>query len=380
MYLQSLSLTNYKNYNQVELSLSPKMNCFVGQNGVGKTNLLDAVYYLSMCKSYLNPIDNQNIKYDQDFSVLQGNFILKDKKENIYISIDKQKKKRVKRNKKDYQKLSEHIGFLPVVMISPVDSNLILGGSEERRKYMDRVISQYDKDYLNALIKYNRALNQRNQLLKSFYEKRFFDTEALDLWDEQLIQLGSIIHKKRVEFTNELVPVFQFYYDMISAHSEKVELYYNSQLNNDDYRRLLTNALEKDRIVQHSTVGIHKDDLDLTLGNYPIKKAGSQGQQKTFLVALKLAQYDFIKKIKQFYPILLLDDIFDKFDQQRVEQVIKLVSNQDFGQIFISDTSKERLRQLLKKSSINYQLFKIESSGDITINHFNNEKEKYSET
>lgn len=380
MYLQSLSLTNYKNYNQVELSLSPKMNCFVGQNGVGKTNLLDAVYYLSMCKSYLNPIDNQNIKYDQDFSVLQGIFILENKKENIYISIDRKKKKRVKRNKKDYQKLSEHIGFLPVVMISPVDSNLISGGSEERRKYMDRVISQYDKDYLNALIKYNRALNQRNQLLKSFYEKRFFDTEALDLWDEQLIQLGTVIYKKRVEFTNELVPVFQFYYERISSNNEKVELYYNSQLNNDNYRRLLTSAIEKDRIVQHSTVGIHKDDLDLTLGNYPIKKAASQGQQKTFLVALKLAQYDFIKKIKQFYPILLLDDIFDKFDQKRVEQIIKLVSNQDFGQIFISDTSKERLEKLLENNSIDYQLFKIESPGNIKINHFNNEKEKYPET
>ncbi|MFO8235909.1 MAG: DNA replication/repair protein RecF [Bacteroidales bacterium] len=380
MYLQSLSLTNYKNYTQVDLNLSPKMNCFIGRNGVGKTNLLDAVYYLSMCKSFLNPIDNQNINYTHDFSVLQGTFILNDKTEKIYVSIDRNKKKRVKRNKKDYQKLSEHIGFLPVVMISPVDSNLILGGSEERRKYIDRVISQYDKDYLNVLIRYNRALNQRNQLLKSFYEKRFFDTETLDLWDEQLIQLGKVIYKKRVAFTGELVPVFQYYYDMISSHSEKVELVYNSHLHEDDLRKQLSGALEKDRVVQHTTVGIHKDDLDLTLGGHPIKKAGSQGQQKTFLVALKLAQYDFIKKIKEFYPILLLDDIFDKFDQQRVEQIIKLVSNQNFGQIFISDTSKKRLEKLLNESDINYQLFNIESSGKIINNQITNEKEKHTET
>ncbi len=368
MYLDSLSLTYYKNYEQIELSLAPKINCFVGQNGVGKTNLLDAIYYLSMCKSYLNPIDNQNIKYDQEFAVLQGVFILNEKKEKIYVSIQRNKKKRVKRNKKDYQRLSEHIGFLPVVMISPMDSNLISGGSEERRKYVDRVISQYDKEYLEALIKYNRALNQRNQLLKTFAEKRFFDAESLDVWDEQLIKLGTVIYQKRIQFTNELVPVFQNYYNTISNQREKVGLKYNSQLNDNDLRKLLSDAMEKDRIVQHTTVGIHKDDLELTLEDHAIKKAGSQGQQKTFLVALKLAQYNFIKKVKEFFPILLLDDIFDKFDQERVEKIIDLVSDENFGQIFITDTSENRLEVLLKDASIHYKLFKIGPNANIKVN------------
>ena len=383
MYLDSLTLSYYKNYEQVDIQLSQKINCFVGQNGVGKTNLLDAVYYLSMCKSFLNPIDQQNIKYDQEFSVLQGNFFLNEKKEKIYISIHRNKKKKVKRNKKDYQKLSEHIGFLPVVMISPMDSNLISGGSEERRKYMDRVISQYDKEYLEALIRYNRALNQRNQLLKTFAEKRFFDTETLDLWDEQLIKLGKLIHKKRIQFTDELVPVFQYYYDKISSRREKVGLSYNSQLNENDPRKLLTEAMEKDRVVQYTTVGIHKDDLELTLEDHPIKKAGSQGQQKTYLVALKLAQYDFIKKVKEFGPILLLDDIFDKFDQQRVAQIIKLVSDNNFGQIFITDTSENRLEELLEQAEIEYKLFQIQINGDIKVkgNHTQyNEKEEHTET
>lgn len=359
MYLDKLSLTNYKNYNEISIDLSSKINCFAGQNGVGKTNLLDAVYYLSMTKSYLNPIDHLNIQYDEDFSIVQGEFIRQEKREKIYCSIEKNKKKRIKRNKKDYKKLSTHIGLLPVVMISPLDSNLISGGSEERRKYMDRVISQYDRDYLYALIKYNRALSQRNQLLKDFARRNYFDAENLDVWDEQLITQGNIIHQKRLYFTEELVPVFQNYYQSISENKEKVTLEYYSSLSEESFRKLLTESIEKDRVMQYTTVGCHKDDLLLNINEHPIKKAGSQGQQKTFLVALKFAQYNFMKRIKEFNPILLLDDIFDKFDRSRVEKIIELVSNSNFGQIFITDTSETRLEDLLDQKGIDYKLFLI---------------------
>jgi DNA replication and repair protein RecF len=367
MFVKTLSINNYKNYNEINLTLSPKINCFVGQNGVGKTNLLDSIYYLSMCKSFLNPIDNQNIKHGEEFAMLQGNFLRNEKEEKIYCSIHKQKKKKVKRNKKDYRKLSEHIGFLPVVMISPIDANLISGGSEEKRKYMDRVISQYDKDYLNTLINYNRALNQRNQLLKVFAEKNTFDPESLELWDEKLIELGNEIHKKRVKFTNELVPIFQYYYDIISGQSEKVGLEYKSQLHDTDFRKLLTDALQKDKAMQYSTAGTHKDDLEFTIEDFPLKKNGSQGQQKTYLVALKFAQYDFIKKVKGFQPILLLDDIFDKFDRQRVEKILKNLAKDHFGQIFITDTSEDRLKALLDDTEADYKLFLIEKNGKIDL-------------
>ena len=363
MHLKSLFLTNFKNYQQIELSFSPRINCFVGPNGVGKTNLLDAIYYLSMCKSYINPINNQNIRYDETFSILQGEFILLDKVETIYCSIDKSRKKVIKRNRKNYRKLAEHIGLLPVVMISPVDGNLISGGSEERRRYIDRVVSQFDKDYLEKLIRYNRALNQRNQLLKDFAKKGYFDTETLDIWDEQLISLGSAIYEKRKQFSRELVPVFQNYYTIISDEKEDVGLTYSSQLESQGFRKLLTDSMEKDRIMQYTTVGIHKDDLMLTLEGHPIKRAGSQGQQKTFLVALKFAQFEFIKEKKELSPILLLDDIFDKFDRQRVRQIIQLVSDQHFGQIFITDTSEDRLHNLLQTKDIDYRLIKVQENG-----------------
>lgn len=366
MHLRSLYLTHYKNYQELEVDFSPRLNCLVGSNGVGKTNILDAIYYLSMCKSYLNPVDSQNIHYSEEFSVLQGHFERHSRNETIYCSIHRNKKKRIKRNKKDYQKLSEHIGLLPVVMISPVDSNLIAGGSEERRKYIDRVISQYDKDYLDRLIRYNRALSQRNQLLKEFARSGYFDTESIDIWDEQMIQLGSSIHDKRRAFTDELVPVFQNYYDAISERKENVGLQYRSQLHEQDFRQGLTGALEKDRVLQHSTFGIHKDDLVLTIDGHPIKKAGSQGQQKTFLVALKLAQFDFIQKVKNMPPILLLDDIFDKFDEQRVHQIIHLVSDEHFGQIFITDTSEQRLKSLLEGRQADYKIYRVETGGNLT--------------
>ncbi len=367
MYLQELSLINFKNYSQIELEFSPKINCFIGQNGVGKTNLLDAIYYLSMCKSYLNPVDSQNIQYDQDFFVIQGNYLRQEKNEHIYCGLKRNRKKQFKRNKKEYPKLSDHIGLLPIVMISPTDNSLILEGSEERRKFMDSVISQYDKEYLDQLIRYNRALAQRNKLLKNFYQNRTFDKESIDIWDEQLITLGEKIYSVRVKFVEELIPIFQNYYSRISGNKEQVQLIYDSQIHEGEFRQLLKDAVDKDRIVQHTTVGIHKDDLVLTLEKYPIKKAGSQGQQKTYLVSLKLAQFDFIKQISGFKPILLLDDIFDKFDKQRVRQIIELVAENHFGQIFITDTNRDRLEDILDEIKIQHHSFVIEQNGEIKI-------------
>jgi DNA replication and repair protein RecF len=361
MHLKTLSLVNFKNYEQVDIPLSARINCFVGENGVGKTNLLDAVHYLSLCKSNLNPVDSQNIRHDQDFLVIQGLFDREDKEENIYCGIRKQKKKQFKRNKKEYGKLSEHIGLIPLVMISPADSVLINGGSEERRKFMNGVIAQYSRVYLDNLIQYNRALTQRNSLLKDFAITRNFDPEMLEVWDEQLIRYGEPIYEERVRFVKELLPVFNAFHSHVSGDREQVSLSYQANLQETDFREGLKASLEKDRIIQYTTFGIHKDDLGMELGEYSLKKSGSQGQQKTFLVALKLAESEFIRKLTKLPPILLLDDIFDKFDAVRVKQIISLVAKNQFGQIFITDTNEQRLQGILKEIPADHKVFRITS-------------------
>lgn len=359
MYLRNISLLNFKNYSQVELTFSPKINCFVGNNGVGKTNILDAVHYLSLTKSFFNAIDTQNIKYNQEFSMIQGEFEKDGKVEQIHCTIARNRKKQFKRNKKEYQRLAEHIGLLPVVMISPADSSLISEGSSERRRFIDTVIAQYDKPYLEDLIVYNKALSQRNRLLKNFSGKNSYSEESIQLWNEQLVPPGERIFRKRVEFIKRLIPIFQHYYDSIAKGGEEVSLSYQSHLNDGDFKKLLTDALHKDRILQYTTVGIHKDDLNLKLSGYPIKRVGSQGQQKTYLLALKLAKFEFIKNIVGFHPVLLLDDIFDKFDKLRVKQIIELVAHQEFGQIFITDTHQDRLETILSAIPAEYKLFRI---------------------
>src|ERR1035437_627854 len=343
MFIRNLAVINYKNLVQADLQFSSKLNCFIGNNGVGKTNLLDCLYYLSFCKSYFNLPDSQNIRHNEDFFVLQGKYSCGGDTEEIYGGFKSGHKKIFRRNKKEYERLSDHIGLLPLVMISPADSVLIQGGSEERRRFMDSVISQYDRQYLELLLKYNRALMQRNNLLKYFGANHQFDADSLEIWDEQLIITGEKIHQKRAEFLQSLLPVFQKYYEFISDRHEKVKLEYLSQLNVGDFRNMLKESLQKDLSLQYTSVGIHKDDLDLKIGDYPIKRLGSQGQNKTYLISLKFAQYDFISSINHVVPILLLDDIFDKLDSSRVEQIVKLVSDNNFGQIFITDTNREHL-------------------------------------
>jgi DNA replication and repair protein RecF len=377
MFLKKLSLVNFKNYPQADMELSSRLNCFVGKNGVGKTNIFDAVHYLCLCKSYFNVIDTQNIRYNEELSVIQGDFILNGKKEEIYCAIQRSKRKVFKRNKKEYSRHSDHIGLLPVVMISPADSNLILGGSEERRRFINGVIVQYDKNYLNDLIKYNRLISQRNKVLKDIAASCNSYEDTLAIYDEQLIPVAERIYKKRVDFAEKLVPIFQKYYDFISLGQEKVELIYRSQLAEGAFASQLKKSKEKDRILQYTTTGVHRDDLILNLQGINIKKNGSQGQQKTYLVALKLAKFDFIKGINNIRPILLLDDVFDKFDESRVKQIIKLVSDENFGQIFISHTSEERMKSVLKDIPEGYKLFLID---DGIINEIvRNEKKQHQE-
>lgn len=359
MYLKKLGLINFKNYENAELEFSSRINCFVGDNGVGKTNLLDAIHYLCLCKSYFNSVDTESILYNGEFAVIQGEFDVNGKNEEIYCGLQRDKRKIFKRNKKEYSKLSEHIGLLPLVMISPLDSALILDGGEERRKFINNVIIQYDRHYLEMIIRFNRIIAQRNKLLKDFAEKQT-DNDTLAIYDDQLSEVGENIYRVRKEFTEQLVPVFQQYYDFISGNIEKVELVYQSQLSEGSYKNLLLKSGDKDRTYRYTTAGPHKDDLVLNLFGHNIKKAGSQGQQKTYLVALKFAQFDFIRQVSGKLPVLLLDDVFDKFDEQRVKQIIKLVSEQKFGQIFITHTNRKRMKAVLEGIHVEHKLFEVE--------------------
>ena len=359
MILKRISILNYKNLGQVELDFSPKMNCFIGQNGMGKTNLLDAVYYLSFCKSATNPIDSQNMMHDQEFFVIQGFYETEaGDMEEVYCGMKRRQKKQFKRNKKEYQRLSDHIGFIPLVMVSPADSELIAGGSEERRRFMDVVISQYDKEYLEALIRYNKALQQRNTLLKAEVEP---DEELMLVWEEMMAATGEVVYRKRRAFIDEFIPTFQTFYSHISQDRETVNLAYESHAEQGNLLQLLKENRPKDRVMGYSLKGVHKDDLTMHLGEYPIKREGSQGQNKTYLIALKLAQFDFLRRTgSNTTPLLLLDDIFDKLDASRVEQIVKLVSGDKFGQIFITDTNRDHLDKIMKKIEGDYKVFGVE--------------------
>jgi len=363
MYLKKLSLINFKNYTRADLEFSSKINCFVGNNGVGKTNILDAIHYLSLSKSFFNNIDNISIKHDEDFFSIQGSFIRDNEENNIFCFFQKHKQKVLKRNGKEYQRLSDHVGKYPVVMISPADSSLISEGSEDRRKFLNKIISQYNSEYLDSVLKYNKALQQRNKLLKDFRTGDYFDNEMLSVWDSQLVKYGTHVYSDRDSLVNELIEVFQEYYSFITNEAESVKLSYHSHLSDGDFSELLRNSVSKDRFFEYTTTGIHKDDLVFEMNGYHVKSLGSQGQQKSYLVALKLAKFDYIKRKTGFAPILLLDDIFDKFDAVRVEQIIRLVGNHRFGQIFITDTHQDRLQDILKNLDSDYKLFRIGNEG-----------------
>lgn len=360
MILKKISILNYKNILQAELTLSPVMNCFFGNNGMGKTNLLDAIYYLSFCKSYMNTPDNQIIHNKNNMCVLQGVYDYDQKDEEIFCAIRSKQRKQLKRNKKDYDKLSDHIGLLPIVMVSPADAVLIQGGSEERRKFLDLIISQQDPTYLHALIQYNKAMLQRNVLLK----KQESDNTIYEVLEMQMEQYAEIVYAKRLQLVEKLLPIFNDYYQFICSSAEKVGLNYISQLASCNLAQKLAQNRQRDLILGYSTAGIHKDDLEMTLEDAFIRRVGSQGQNKTYLIALKLAQFLFLKQQGQTTPILLLDDIFDKLDANRVEKIIELVRGSDFGQTFITDTNRKYLDEILDKSEHDYTLFYV-TKGDI---------------
>lgn len=364
MILQKLSIINYKNIKTATLVLSPKLNCMIGHNGAGKTNVLDVVYYLSFCRSALNPVDSQVIRHEQDFFVIEGDYLTDDgEPETVYCGMKRGTKKHFKRNKKEYKRLSDHIGLIPLVVVSPSDTQLIDGGSEERRRLIDIVISQYDHSYIEALNRYGKALQQRNSMLKAEAEP---DPEIMDIWEEQMAVDGELIYRKRDAFVRELVPVFQNYYQCISSNRETVGLNYISHCQRGPLLDVIRRDRHKDRAVGYSLHGVHRDDLEFTLAGHQMKREGSQGQNKTFVIALKLAQFEFLKRTSsQTTPLLLLDDIFDKLDAERVEQIVNLVSGDGFGQIFITDTNRDHLGQILQNSPFDYKIFLV-NDGEIT--------------
>lgn len=359
MRLDFLSLINYKSFPSAEFELDEKINCFVGNNGVGKTNVLDAIYHLAFAKSYFNPITVQNIRHDEDFFVINGNFTKNNSSEKVVVSAKRGNKRVIKRNGKAYDKISEHIGLIPLVIISPADRDLIIEGSDTRRRFIDSVISLDNQEYLNKLVTYNKLIQQRNALLKYFQANRTFDRNGLAVYDEQLVVLATYIFHTRVSFLDAFTPIFKKYYAYISQSEEDVNIYYKSDLNDHTASQVFESSLQKDMQLQYSSAGTHKDDLYFMLDGHAIKKFGSQGQQKSFLTALKLAQFEFIKQQSGTVPILLLDDIFDKLDENRVSQIINMVNDEQFGQLFISDTHSNRTEQVVKEIHQSYKIFKL---------------------
>ncbi len=367
MYLKKLTLFNFKNYREVSLIFSEKLNCFTGRNGVGKTNILDAIHYLSFTKSYFNLVDNLNIRHGEDYFAIHGQFQRNGNgPDDVSCILRRNQKKQFRINTKDYDRMADHIGEFPLVMVSPYDRDLINEGSELRRKYMDSVISQFDKFYLEDLITYNKSLVQRNALLKDFAERGYFDWTSLEIWDEQMAGPAARIHSRRHTFIEGFIPVFRKYFEFISQGREEVNVVYNSDLYQTSFHELLKSNLQRDQGARYTTSGIHKDDLEFTIGGYPVKKFGSQGQQKSFVLAIKLAQFDYTQGIKGYKPILLLDDIFDKLDSDRVSQLIHLVGENSFGQVFITDTQPERINKIFESQTIDHRIFEV-TSGTVVV-------------
>lgn len=361
MHLKHLKLSNFKNYETAELQFSEKINCFIGSNGAGKTNILDAIYYLSFCKSYFNTSDQQNILHEAPYFTIHGQYQRPGLEVDQVSCVQKrQQKKLFQRNKKTYNRLADHIGKIPLVMISPYDRDLINDGSEFRRKFIDGVISQFKPPYLDALLQYNKALGQRNALLKQFGEQGRFDRELLELWEKQMLKPANIIHETRNEFLADFQLIFQKYYEIVSGGNEQVKIVYESGMHKESLQTLFEQSLSRDRATRYTNVGVHKDDLLFLMSDFPVKRFGSQGQQKSFVIAIRLAQYEFTFQKMGYQPILLFDDIFDKLDDHRVAQLVKLLGNDYFGQVFITDTQRQRIDYLFDGTTIDHKIFEVE--------------------
>ncbi|MBV8328278.1 DNA replication/repair protein RecF [Chryseobacterium sp.] len=359
MIIKQLSLYNFKNHSEKKFEFSPQINCFVGNNGVGKTNILDALHYLSVGKSFLGNTDSNNIKKEEDFFTIDAEIQNEDSADIIRITQPKEAKKVIKKNDKSYDRIADHIGYLPSVMISPYDSNLISDSGESRRKFLDSMICQTDSEYLFDLIQYQKTIQQRNALLKYFAKNRVWDKDSLEIYDDPIARFGTKIFNKRKEFVEQLNPIVQNFYQIISGGKESVSVIYESHLSDNTFEELLKESLERDRMLTYTSKGIHKDDLLFEMDHVLIKKIGSQGQQKSFLISLKLAQMSLVKELTKKTPILLLDDIFDKLDDTRVSQLIELVNRENFGQIFITDTHRERTESVVKKINEESIIFEV---------------------
>lgn len=359
MIIKRLSLYNFKNHSEKKFEFSPQINCFVGNNGVGKTNILDALHYLSVGKSFLGNTDLNNIKQEEDFFTINAEIQNEDSEDTLKISQPKEAKKIIKKNDKSYDRMADHIGYLPSVMISPYDSNLISDSGESRRKFLDSMISQTDSGYLYDLIQYQKTIQQRNALLKYFAKNRVWDKDSLEIYNDPITKSGTKIFEKRREFVAKLNPIVQNFYQIISGGKESVSVIYESHLLEETFENLLSQSLERDRMLTYTSKGIHKDDLLFEMDSVLIKKIGSQGQQKSFLISLKLAQMSLIKELTNKTPILLLDDIFDKLDDSRVSQLIELVNQENFGQIFITDTHRERTENVVRRINEESVIFEI---------------------
>lgn len=358
MYLKELNIINFKNVASSRFEFTEKINCFVGNNGVGKTNILDAVHYLSLCKSGWGLSDRMCIRHGEEFFLLEGDYYMEGgRHEKIVSSYRKNQQKSIKRNGKEYKKIVEHIGVLPFVMVSPYDTAIINESGEERRRFVNSLISQIDKTHLMELIRYNTLLAQRNKMLKDGIT--FESADVLDILDMQLSELAASIYGKRLSVIKELAPLVSEYYGILSGDREEVTLEYRSMLSEKSMEELLEETAERDRILRYTTAGIHRDDIKMSIMDHPIRKYGSQGQQKSFLIALKLAQYDLLHGLAGFKPLLILDDIFDKLDLERVGRLIEIVSGENFGQIFISDCNKLRLQTILDRTSAAHTIFEI---------------------
>ncbi len=359
MYLDHYKLTFFKNYASQQIDCSQRLNGFTGRNGMGKTNLIDAIYYLCMGKSYFSGIDQYHVMHEEAFFRLEGHFRRDGKEEKLVIKVQPRKRKEIERNDVAYQRLSEHVGRYPVVIVVPDDTNLVSEGSEARRRFLDNTLSQLDAEYLRQLITYNQLLKQRNALLKQWGQHADADLTLLPFYNQRLVAPASYIHERRHRFTSRFRELLQEAYTHISGGQEVVDCEYRSQLNDNAYDILLQNRAEKDRVLQRTTAGVHRDDLQFTIRERPLRLYASQGQLKSFVLSLKLAQYRLLKEEKNRSPILLLDDIFDKLDAERVDHLLSYILQEEYGQIFLSDTDTARVNRLAQRFTDDYRLFTI---------------------
>lgn len=358
--LTAFKLTNFKNYAFQPIDCDTALTCFIGANGMGKTNLLDAIYYLCMGKSYFNTPDRLIARHETDFFRLEGHFERAGQPEHIVAKVIPRKKKELERNRVPYPRLSEHVGLLPVVMIAPDDTYLVSEGSEARRRFVDNTLSQLGPNYLNQLILYNKVLQQRNALLKQFGENRSYNPAMVEVYNQQLLAPAQTLHEARAQFIERFSPILQEAYRRISGAAEPVNCTYRSKLSDAPLEELLQATAEKDRVLQRTTAGPHKDDLIFSIGDYPLKRFASQGQLKSFVLAMKLAQYQLLSEEKSTMPILLLDDIFDKLDRQRVSHLLRLLQEQTFGQVFVTDTEADRLAGIIRQTAQAFKVYQIQ--------------------